>query len=228
MTYFEDDLSEVRKGVRQAMDYAVPEDCRDEAEELLEIYRDDRIGLDILNAFYTALPETGDVYVREILVVARQRGIFLLCAMTGLESGYLYLVSSEGIEFQGNLQEGFLDQELIDYFQYEDKEAFKDVCSQPDKLPVYEPLQVDEDICPACHVYSGEYHELGCPVEVCPWCGGQMVNCSCRFDQLGLDEISTEEELIRFESMLEERGRIPYSREQRPSFADEGPGVLLD
>lgn len=228
MTYFEEDLEKVRQGIRQAMDYAVPEESRDKAEDLLDIYRDDRIGLDLLNAFYSALPEAGETYVREILLVSRQHGIFLLCAMTELENGYLYLVSSEGVEFQGSLKEGFLVRELIDFFGFDDQETFKKICSQPKEFQVYEPLQLDEDICPACHAYSGEYHELGCPVEICPWCGGQMVNCSCRFDQLGVDEMTTEEDLLRFEALLEQRGRIPYSREQRPTFADEGPGVVLE
>ena len=95
-------------------------------------------------------------------------------------------------------------------------------------LPIYEPLQLDEDICPACHTTAGEYHELGCPVELCPWCGGQLIHCDCRYEQLGLDAITTEAELRQFEILLEDRGRIPYSREQRPSFADEGPGIVFD
>lgn len=55
-------------------------------------------------------------------------------------------------------------------------------------------------------------------VEICPWCGGQLVHCSCRHDQLGVDSIETEAQLLEFEAILEERGRIPYSPEQRPSF----------
>jgi hypothetical protein len=65
-------------------------------------------------------------------------------------------------------------------------------------------------------------------VEICPWCGGQLVHCDCRFEKLGLDALTTEAELTQFEVLLEERGRIPYSPEQRPAFADEGPGVFLD
>jgi hypothetical protein len=87
---------------------------------------------------------------------------------------------------------------------------------------VYEPVRLDEDICPACYAVTGEVHELGCPVELCPWCGGQLIHCACRYDQLGLDAISSEEELLQFEVILEERGRIPYSPEQRPSFAADG------
>jgi hypothetical protein len=43
-----------------------------------------------------------------------------------------------------------------------------------------------------------------------------------------LDAISTEQELLQLEALLEERGRIPYSPEQRPNYADEGPGVIIE
>ncbi|PIE60384.1 MAG: hypothetical protein CSA31_02325 [Desulfobulbus propionicus] len=222
------EIDEMRGTVREAMEYAVPEGYMDQAEDVVEQYRDDQIALLILQEFYTGLPDAQEDWIRDIVVVARQRGIFLLGVLTGGKEGYLYLVSREGIEFQGKLADGDLDPELLDFFEYESGEAFQEVCSAADQLPVYESLQLDEDICPACHAYVGEEHELGCPVEVCPWCGGHLVHCSCRFDQLGVDAITTEKELLELEALLEERGRIPFSREQRPSFADEGPGVMLD
>ena len=80
----------------------------------------------------------------------------------------------------------------------------------------------------ACHAAAGEYHELGCPVEICPWCGGQLIHCDCRYEQLGLDGLTTEAELLQFEAVLEERGRIPYSPEQRPSFAGSDPNDVFD
>ena len=222
-----ENLAEKQTTIREAMDYAVPENHRAEAEDLLEIYREDRIGLTLLQEFYSYLPEAREDWIREILVVNRQHGIFLLAAFTGQER-YLYLVSSEGLEFQGSMTDGFLADELLDFFGYESAEAFAAVCAAPETLPVYEPVQMDEDICPACHALAGEYHELGCPVELCPWCGGQLIHCDCRYEQLGLDAISSEEELLQFEAILEERGRIPYSREQRPSFADEGPNIVFE
>lgn len=222
------EIDEMRVTVREAMEYAVPERYMEQAEDVVDQYRDDQIGLLILQEFYTRLPDAREAWVHDIVVFARQRGIFLLGALTGGDEGYLYLVSREGIEFQGGVRDGILDQELLDFFEYESREAFQQACSAVKNLPVYESLQLDQDSCPACHAYVGEEHELGCPVEVCPWCGGQLVYCSCRFDHLGVDAITTEKELLKLEALLEERGRIPYSREQRPSFADEGPGVLLD
>ncbi|MCI5123264.1 MAG: hypothetical protein D3925_01990 [Candidatus Electrothrix sp. AR5] len=43
--------------------------------------------------------------------------------------------------------------------------------------------------------------------------------------QLDLEELTTDQDLIRFEELLQQKGRIAYTPEQRPAFADEGPGV---
>ncbi len=223
-----EELKEKRDNIRQAMEYAVPQGAYSRAEDLLDIYYEDSIGLNVMYEFYSTLPEAKEDWIREILVVAREGGIFLLSAMTGNEKGYLYLVSREGIEFQGRLTDGFLSTELIDYFHYENEEAFAEACLRPDAMEAYQPLQVDDDICPACHALTGEIHELGCPVEVCPWCGGQLVHCDCRFEKMEVEAITSEKDLVRLEALLEERGRIAYSPEQRPSFADEGPGVVFD
>lgn len=222
-----DNVKKIRKTIREAMDYAVPEDNRAEAEDLLAIYREDRIALALLLEFYSHLPEAREDWIQEIREVNHQRGIFLLAAITPQER-YLYLVSSEGVEFQGSMADGYLANELLDFFGYETASAFDAVCSASNSLPIYEPLQLDADICPACHAGSGEYHELGCPVEICPWCGGQLIHCGCRYEQLGLDAITSEAELVQFEVILEQRGRIPYSREQRPIFADEGPEIVFE
>ena len=57
--------------------------------------------------------------------------------------------------------------------------------------------------------------------------GGQSVTVQelreilLRLRDLGVDSIDTEAQLLEFETILEERGRIPYSPEQRPSFPGE-------
>lgn len=222
-----EELEGKRAIILDAMEYVVPEADRAAAEDLLDLYHEDRLGLTLLREFYTCLPEAREEWIREIRVLNRHRGVFLLIAVTTLEK-YLYLVSSEGIEFHGNMTDGYLARELLDFFGYDSAEAFAAVCAAPDEVPVYEPLLIDEDICPACHAASGEQHELGCPVEICPWCGGQLISCDCRFEQLGLDGIATEEEVLQFEFLLEQRGRIPYSSEQRPRYLDEGSVVILE
>ncbi len=222
-----DDRAGRREDIRKLMEYAVPEERLAEALDLLEIYRHDRLALDLLHEFYSFLPEARNDWIREIRLVARRQGVLLLAAMTG-NGGYLYLVSSEGLDFQGLLAEGLWDTELLDFFGFADMDDCRQRCGAAEKLSIYVPLDGDLDVCPACHAASGEPHELGCPVEICPWCGGQLINCPCRFDRLELDHLSSEQDLVRFEEMLNEQGRVPYSPEQRPSFADDGSGVIID
>ena len=220
--------SEIRKRtIRNLMDYAVPEERLAEAEDLLDIYQHDRIALELLHEFYSFLPDAQSDWVREIRLIRRRRGVFLLAAMTGA-TGYLYLVSGEGVEFQGVLADGPWDRDLLEFFGYSGREQFMAESNSPEGYQIYEPMDSDEDICPSCHVATGELHELGCPVEVCPWCGGQLVYCSCRYDQLGIEVMESEEDLIRFEEILNAQGRIAYSPEQRPSFLDDGPGVIIE
>lgn len=214
----QNEIQDMLREIRTAMDFAVPETSRVEAEDLLDQYRDDRLALMLLKEFYSFLPDAAEAWVREILRIDRKQGIFLLALETG-DKRYLYLVSDEGLEFHGEAQEGFLADELLDFFGYASMADF--VAKATGELPTYEPLNLDPEVCPVCHAVSGEYHELGCVVEICPWCGGQLVHCSCRHDQLGVDSLETEAQLVQFESLLEERGRIPYSPEQRPTYLDE-------
>lgn len=221
-----DELKKKRAHIRNLMRYAVPDEEIDAALDLLIIFREDRIALAVLDEFYSFLPDAKNDWIKEFRLVGRRQGVFLLAAVAS-ENIYLYLVSGEGIEFNGSLNEGWLDRDLCDFFGFS-KAAFEEAARQPENLPEYQPLQADVDICPACQAGTGELHELGCPVEVCPWCGGQLVHCSCRFDQLGLDELVDEVDLIRLEELLADKGRLAYSPEQRPSFADEGPGIEFD
>lgn len=221
------DLSEKNQAIRNLMEYAVPEGFMDEALDLLNIYQNDRVALELLHEFYGFLPEAKNDLVREIRMVARRQGMFLLIAITQ-ESGFIYLVSSEGVEFQGTVDEGIFDKDVLKFFGYSSREQFREKSCKPENFNVYEPMDSDENICPACHVQTGELHEFGCPVELCPWCGGQLVRCSCRFERMEVESLSSEEDIVRFEEVLNEQGRIPYSPEQRPSYADEGPGVIIE
>lgn len=222
-----DDLSVKRQAIRDLMEYAVPADNASEAIDLLDIYRDDQIALELLHEFYSFLPDAVNDWIREIRLVNRKQGIFLMAVQAGLRE-YLYIVSSEGVEFQGDMAEGVWDKDLLVFFGYKSRDDFLETCKSAEGFPVYEPLGSDENICPACHTATGELHEFGCPVEVCPWCGGQLVYCNCRFDKLEVESLLSEKDLIRFEEILDEQGRIAYSTEQGPSFADEGPGIQFD
>jgi hypothetical protein len=42
----------------------------------------------------------------------------------------------------------------------------------------------EEYVCLDCEAEDGQIHELGCDVETCPRCGGQLISCGCvRDDQ---------------------------------------------
>jgi hypothetical protein len=221
-----DELKQKRRHIRSLMRYAVPDEEMEAALDLLLLFHDDRTALTVLEEFYSFLPEAENDWIKELRLVARQQGIFLLAAVASAEA-YLYLVSSEGIEFHGKLSEGYLDRDLLDFFDFESGEAFRQFAENFDNLSEYQPLQADADLCPACQAATSELHELGCPVEICPWCGGQLIHCDCRFEQLGLDALSDEGDLLRFEELLSEKGRVAYAPEQRPSFADDGEGVQM-
>lgn len=214
------DMDKQRQRIHTLMQHAAPDDEMDAALDLLLLFGEDRTALMVLEEFYSCLPEAEQDWIRELRTVGRQQGVFLLAAVASAGT-YLYLVSGEGIEFSGSLADGWLDQDLLGFFGFESAAAFKQAAEHLSDLPEYQPLQMDPHLCPACQSATGELHELGCPVEICPWCGGQLIHCDCRFEQLGLDELD-ERELLRFEELLAEQGRIAYAPEQRPSFADDG------
>ena len=50
-------LRDLLRDIRSAMDYAVPEDRRPAADDLVDEYKDDRLALTLLREFYSFLPD---------------------------------------------------------------------------------------------------------------------------------------------------------------------------
>ena len=92
-------------------------------------------------------------------------------------------------------------------------------------------------ICHDCDAKEGEFHQFGCDMERCPFCGGQLVSCGCMYIKLGYDyqpktynhdtgqmeghptnglpkdvyqKGVSDEEWQRYQEMVETEGRAPY------------------
>lgn len=78
--------------------------------------------------------------------------------------------------------------------------------------------------CPDCDVRSGEFHDLCCTQERCPFCNGQLVSCGCIRNvlKLSLEECRALDEYIddsipplsdiiqRWREALDRKGRVPF------------------
>ena len=110
----------------------------------------------------------------------------------------------------------------VSVFKRKDRKHFLKIIGDPDNFPEHLPLNDSLDLCPVCGTGDGETHAPGCPVEICPWCGGQLTNCECRFSKTGREKLSRNSHLEEFLQLLEKKGRIPFSaKEHRPSFLEK-------
>lgn len=201
--------------------YGVMESEHQNALSLLHRYHDDALALQLMRAFYTSLPEPHEEAVRRIAFIEKKDDVFLLGLSTA-RHGYLYLATDQKALLVGEYGKELLEPEALVLFGYPDFGGFfkkyPDIvlCSEYKPLPA-----AGLEFCPVCSAATGEYHLLGCPVEVCPWCEGQFSRCNCRFEQLGIEVLGDEEELEELERLLEEKGRIPYAAWQCPSYPSD-------
>ncbi|MBU0961482.1 MAG: hypothetical protein KKD01_08480 [Proteobacteria bacterium] len=203
------------------INYAVGEIEQNLALDFLQRFHEDSFALDVIQDYYRTLPEAREEPLVKISVLERKEQVFLLLLSTNRHH-YFYLANDEEGLFIGQWEEGLSAPQVLSFFGYPHQDAFAREHQSLDNCREYIALErVDEDICPSCGVESGNLHTLGCPVEVCPWCGGQLSRCNCRFEQLGVEELEDEKMLEELEGRLEDKGRIPYAREQRPSFLAE-------
>lgn len=209
--------------IKLFMEYAVPKANLKQALALVQKHEGDTVALNIFQAFYSALPEGSDDDIKVLRLLARKEGTFLICATAGL-GDYLYLATSEQAELLGTLAEGIREEDILAFFGFKDQDAFSKAHRDLSRFPVYVPAHLHGNLCPVCHAAEGEYHNLGCPVEVCPWCGGQLTECDCRFTQLGVTALDTEPQLDAFLAILNKKGRIPFdAATQRPAYPSAPP-----
>lgn len=214
-------LADLRKELDLLMKFAAPLEERAALADLVDRYAADIIALKVFHNFYSYLPEAQDDGIVELQRIANRQGVFLLSAKTLLDD-YLYLADREKAEFLGPLRQGIWDQEILEFFGWPDREGFLKAMADPQGLAIHQAVNETPDLCPVCATANGEPHTPGCPVEVCPWCGGQLIHCHCRFEQTGRKEFSQESHLDDFLELLARKGRIPFNaREQRPAYKAE-------
>jgi hypothetical protein len=211
-------LADRKQEIQFLMKYAVPAAQAKNAETLLDKYDTDIIALNLLYSFYISLPEGKDDSVTGLRLLTRRQGVFLFCVSTGNAMHYLYLVNKEAAHIIGTLAEGIIDQELLDFFGYAENREVLAFTKNPGMLQEYEPHTTDPNLCPSCHAAVGEFHTLGCPVEICPWCNGQLTYCNCRFTKLNIDAMDKVAQIEKLLELLEEAGRIAFKKEHSPGY----------
>jgi len=214
-------LKERTEEIELLIRYAVPEVEQAAAVDFLHSFHEDHFGLGVIRDFYQTLPDAREEALLKISVLEEKEQVFLLL-LSSEKHHYFYLTNDEEGLFLGEWEQGLVDKHVLGFFDYPDAGAFAKAHSSFDECREYTPLErMNEGVCPSCGARTGEMHTLGCPVEVCPWCGGQLNHCNCRFDKLGVEELKDEEMLEKLEEKLEKKGRIPYAVEQRPTFMTE-------
>jgi hypothetical protein len=218
-------LSEEMEGAVREIElfiqYGVQERERQSALALLQRYKNDDISLQLMRSFYTSLPETHEEAIGRVSFIHKKNDIFLLGLSTA-KHDYLYLATDQKALLLGEYGQEISDSEVFTFFGYHDSVDFFEKCPALINCEEYKPVSAPgSNFCPVCRASVGEFHLLGCPVEVCPWCDGQLSRCNCRFEQLKVEVLEDEEELEELERVLQKKGRVPYSREQRPSYPSD-------
>ncbi len=206
-------LEELKKEIFLLIDYAVPESQMDDARQFVTKMQTDRIGLNILKEFYSFLPEAENDSISKIQLLDSRKKTFLVLVTTSLDL-YLYVANIERAEFLGKHADGIWDEEVLDFFDTDREEAVKKF-QDPKIFPEYIPLGQSQSHCLVCSAKTGEPHQLGCPVEICPWCNGQLANCNCRFTKMGTEQLKTEKQINAFLDLLKKKGRIVFDASQK-------------
>ena len=214
-------LSVLLKEISLLLEYGAPKDELAKLDEVIAKYGADAIVLNVFHNFYSYLPEGLDDGIIKISRVANCHGAFLFCAST-LLSNYLYMATRESAALIGPFNDGIQDQDILEFFGWQDDEQFKKAVGDPALLSEHVPVNESMELCPICGTTDGEIHSFGCPVEVCPWCDGQLTNCECRFAKTGRDNFSRDSHLEELLDLLSKKGRVAFdAKEHRPSFLED-------
>jgi hypothetical protein len=216
------DTKNILDEIALLIQYAVGAEDKEIAHAVVQKYRDNHVALQVLRDFYLSLPEAREEPLTRIVRIDMRQGVFLL-GVRARAHEYIYFATEEDAGCLGEYREGIGDPEILAFFGYTSNESFLEIHPTFAEFADLDTMRNEEGgVCPVCRVAIGEYHHLGCPVEVCPWCLGQLNRCNCRFDQLEKEEIIDDEDLARFEKLLQEKGRVCFEADQAPSYPSAG------
>lgn len=205
------------------VEYAVEKKERKVALSFIKTHQNSPVLMALCKEFYSALPEAREEALLKVVLIDALQGTFLLGVKT-IEHKYLYCADHNSAVLLGEYEKGIESEDVLKFFGFGSNDQFKDQLKSFKKYQQFngELKSGKKVICPICSAKSGELHQIGCSVEVCPWCDGQLSNCNCRFEKLGVEEISTDKELETLEHMLLDKGRIPFAEGQGPAYPVAG------
>ncbi len=218
-------LDRLVEDIQLFLGYGVPPEERGHAMVLVQKYRHRRRALLLLRQYYVELPDAREEAATSISILLQKQGIALM-VLTTVTTAHLYAVSAEEAVWLSEYRQE-LDAEILAFWGYGDMQDFLKICLPLEELREYpsENRNHPSMECPACGVGEGELHFFGCAVEVCPWCAGQLSQCNCRFEQLQQDSIEDDQQVESFFALLEETGRVPFSRDQAPFYPGSSEGL---
>lgn len=203
------------------IEYGVPKKQQKQARALVQKFSHDPLAMNIFHSFYSHLPDAVEDCITELVLLEQHQGQMLFWVKTTLSS-YFYMANNDMAAYGGSEKEGMREEFLL-FYGFGNQESFEKKFGDFSELEPYSPDFITSQVCPICYCREGDLHEFGCPVEVCPWCDGQLTSCDCRFSQLGVSEINSESQLDLFQQLAQKKGRITYdAASQRPAYPTAG------
>lgn len=210
-------ISQKFKELDLFIEYGVPTEQQEQARALVNKFGHDPLAINIFHSFYSTLPDAVEDCIEELVLLEQHQGQMLFWVKTTLSS-YFYMVNNDKAAYGGSTKEGLLA-DILQFYGFGSQESFEKKLGAFSDLEPYSPDFITSQVCPICYCLEGELHEFGCPIEVCPWCDGQLISCDCRFEQLAVAEISSEAQLDHFHKLATKKGRITYdAASQRPTY----------